>query len=817
LTLATNGNDLGVVTGTSDTVTATGDIVDLGVATQATITGSGDQVGIFGNDSVTASNDTVIIAANNLNATVSGNSDTVTTGNDTGDTVTVAGNSDALTLATNGNDLGVVTGTSDTVTATGDIVDLGAATQATITGSGDQVGIFGNDSVTASNDTVIIAANNLNAHVSGNGDTVNTGSDTGDTVNVAGNGDTLDLASNGNDIGNLTGASETVNATGDIVNLGTATQATIVGSGDQVGVFGNDSVTVSNGTVIVAANNLSANVSGSSDTVTTGSDIGDTVAVSGNADTLDLASNGSDIGNLVGASETVNATGDIVNLGAGAQATINGSHDQVGLFGNDSVTVSNGTVIVAENGLNTTVYGSSDTVTTGNDTSDTVAVFGNGDTVDLTSNGNDLAAVTGTSDGIWATGDTVNLGANSLATVTGTYDTVRTTTGDNATVNGSSDTVDITGGSETIHASSDTINVADGLTTTIDGSNDTTRASHDTITYNGSSDATDGNYDTVYANGSYDFAYGTNDKDSDGVYGGSYSSWFSSGLAAGTNALMTVIGQFDLAHGFTAAAATAEAAWNRTQQVLAAAADPQNVAAPSPFNGGAWNTRVITWNFATEPGNQTTPFSGSIQTQYQAAIEQAFQTWSTVTGLSFAQVSDGTQTPDISIGWGSFDSSNSGLMGYTSFQVQAGQMQPGVVVRLEDPSQDALVTGPDGAFTYSGTQVELYQLALHEIGHALGLAESTDVNSVMFPELGQANQTLDATDTANIQQLYGLPMTGQTNVAAGATPGTGNAAMSSQLVQAIAGFGAEPLGAEPQVPTPATQGTTPTLVANPLH
>jgi hypothetical protein len=43
---------------------------------------------------------------------------------------------------------------------------------------------------------------------------------------------------------------------------------------------------------------------------------------------------------------------------------------------------------------------------------------------------------------------------------------------------------------------------------------------------------------------------------------------------------------------------------------------------------------------------------------------------------------------------------------------------------------------------------------LHEIGHALGLAESSDPDSIMFPELGPENTALDASDLANIQMLY---------------------------------------------------------------
>jgi predicted Zn-dependent protease len=211
---------------------------------------------------------------------------------------------------------------------------------------------------------------------------------------------------------------------------------------------------------------------------------------------------------------------------------------------------------------------------------------------------------------------------------------------------------------------------------------------------------------------------------------------------------------------------------------------------------------VITWSFASGSGTSTSPISGSVQSQYQAVIERAIQTWAAATGLTFTQV-PASAASDIQIGWGDFDTTSSGTVGYTSSAGDnAGQIQS-VIVRLEDPAEDPLIAGIGGALTYSGTQTELYQVALHEIGHALGLAESSDPNSVMFPLLGPSNTSLDATDITDVDALYN-----PTAVAGGSA--------SALLAQAMSSFGVSLPPATASFPI-STQTTQPTLAASTMH
>jgi hypothetical protein len=218
------------------------------------------------------------------------------------------------------------------------------------------------------------------------------------------------------------------------------------------------------------------------------------------------------------------------------------------------------------------------------------------------------------------------------------------------------------------------------------------------------------------------------------------------------------------------------------------------------FEGAAWSGKTITWSLADSPGTDALPFSGYLSAAYKPLIEKAFQEWAAASGLTFQEVADSAQA-DIRIGWGEFDTATSGVVGYTGYQMNGGQFQPNTIIRLEDPSQDKLVKAADGQLTYSGTTSELYQVVLHEIGHALGLADNPDPNSVMYYAAGPSNRTLDNTDVAGIKALYDATQAPSTQATAGATmPPLGGAISANassnaglnQLVQALAVFDARP-------------------------
>gem|GEM_PF-5970833 len=169
------------------------------------------------------------------------------------------------------------------------------------------------------------------------------------------------------------------------------------------------------------------------------------------------------------------------------------------------------------------------------------------------------------------------------------------------------------------------------------------------------------------------------------------------------------------------------------------------------FEGGKWSGNVITWSLATS-NNTNAPFSNYMSSAYQAMVQKAFADWGSVSGLTFQQVTDSSAS-DIRLGWGNFNTQTSGILGYTFYQNVAGTLQSGEIVRLEDPTQDAL-TGTGNSATYSGTQATLSQALLHEIGHAIGFADDADPNSVMYYQSTTSNPDVNITDAIGVHALY---------------------------------------------------------------
>ncbi|WP_327000317.1 matrixin family metalloprotease [Dactylosporangium sp. NBC_01737] len=164
----------------------------------------------------------------------------------------------------------------------------------------------------------------------------------------------------------------------------------------------------------------------------------------------------------------------------------------------------------------------------------------------------------------------------------------------------------------------------------------------------------------------------------------------------------------------------------------------------------AWDRRTLT--FAFDSGTDDVPGAAEID-----AVRAAFATWAAAAPLTFTEVSVG-QNPDIRIGWRPATDPDLSMVGGT---LAHADFPPGCSVvtntlpkpvHFDDSEHTWSVGAQPGAF-------DVETVALHEIGHILGLAHSSVPGAVMFPTVRPdfTLRALTADDLAAIDALYALP------------------------------------------------------------
>ncbi|XP_058041566.1 matrix metalloproteinase-18-like [Ahaetulla prasina] len=154
-----------------------------------------------------------------------------------------------------------------------------------------------------------------------------------------------------------------------------------------------------------------------------------------------------------------------------------------------------------------------------------------------------------------------------------------------------------------------------------------------------------------------------------------------------------------------------------------------------------WNKKVLTYRI-----NNYTP--DLPRTTVEAAIEKAFQVWSDVTPLRFQKV---FRPADIEISFARGEHGD-----YNPFDRQGGVLAhayfPGSGIGGDTHFDEA------EKWSAENRGVNLFLVAAHEFGHALGLSHSNVIGSLMYPTYAYTNPqsfSLPDNDRQRIQRFYG--------------------------------------------------------------
>ncbi len=192
--------------------------------------------------------------------------------------------------------------------------------------------------------------------------------------------------------------------------------------------------------------------------------------------------------------------------------------------------------------------------------------------------------------------------------------------------------------------------------------------------------------------------------------------------------------------------------------------------------GGMWTNTTITYSFIpdgtfiayssptniTSNLNQAMNSQGLTTQQWQQQFQKAAAVWEAVAGINLVQNGDDGEP---------IGSSNDLQGDPTEGDIRIGGYPMGLgtlaTTYLPPPLNTSSIAG-DIFFNTAqpwaiGSTFDIETVALHEIGHALGMGHSAIENAVMYAEYNGIKNSLNSDDIAGIQSIYGVRQPDQFN------------------------------------------------------